>query len=147
MLKYIDTRITALEKLANRAAQKRARHAPFSTVFIESIVNDTANIVYRPHGLCGGGERTKSLTITEAVKKARGYGAPVHIEMIQCPEWFHGLVFSGRHAAYTAEQLDMIMQKDLEQHPEITQIYAADPAECIRLLSEIPQSFMLREKQ
>lgn len=146
MVKNINRRIAALEGAAEREAQRRARYAPFSTVYIQSILNDVADLVYHPRGLYGGEERTAALTITEAVKKARAYKAPIRISMIQCPEWFHALVMSGKHAAYTPEQLVMIKAKDLEQHPEISRIYdEADPAECIRLLSEIPQNLILRE--
>lgn len=142
-MRDIQKRIDAIQRKAEQIIEARARYEPFSTVRVQSVLTDKADVVFWPSGLYGDKEVSAPMTIFDAIQKAKG--AKRFVSMEFCPELRHAFLMTS--PLYSDEQKANFKERDLHDYPSVAAIYDdPNPEECISFLSKIPQSFRLRKE-
>ena len=131
----LESAITAKE------ARKR-KHDPLVLLQPWSILRDEFFLSYYPEGLFQKPTKYGPLTYEGACDLLRTYPENLicQFSMGECMEWlfvFHH--FSDHARLYTEDQHDRLIQKELQEYPELAYLMTDEGGELLEILLRLPQ--------
>lgn len=123
-LRRLKTITERAERLSTAQKKEEIEKAPFCEVLINRLLGDGAAIIhYHPQGRQGPTEERQS-TLVDALAWIDENHIPAHCNLYYCPLWTH--VFYQQSELYTTEQKQRFRESDIEQYPEVAELYSSE---------------------
>lgn len=128
---------------------KKRKHEPFVFYQPWSITLDEYYVFYYPEGLFQKPQKYGPIGYADVCALLGKFPGKLlcQISMGECSEWmlvFHH--YSEQSKLYTKDQLERLLKKEIEDHPELKYLLSDESAQMRETLLKLPQVFFVRMK-
>lgn len=141
-MRNMENRLAALESAAKVLEARKRSRSPFLLWRPWSLTLDEHHVYFYPEGMYQPPIKSEDVTYDEAKAIMAQYppGIDLEISMGECAEWLLAFHHYSEHSThYTQEQRDKLLEKELQESPELAYLTTDDGEAMRELMLKLPQ--------